>query len=690
MRDFLVEIHTEELPPKSLYRLATHFLQEIQTRLTQAELSFETAEFFATPRRLAVLVKKLQDKQKDSIVERRGPALTAAFDSAGNPTPACTGFAKSCGVTPEKLITLKNPQGEWVGFKQTVKGKSVKELLPTIIQQALSALPIPKRMRWNDGTIEFVRPVHSVILLYGDKVIPADILGCRADRKTRGHRFLSKGWVSIASPATYLETLKNQFVIADFDERKESIRTQTIDTVKKSLGNTAEAVIQDALLDEVTGLVEWPYAICGSFDKDFLAVPQEAIMSAMQDHQRYFPIVDKQGKLLPNFIAISNIKSKDISHIIHGNERVLRARLSDAAFFFETDKKIKLADRVDILKTMVFQHKLGSLFAKTERLEMLAGTLAETMGLSTVNTKQAARLAKTDLTTQLVGEFPELQGMAGYYYALAENLPQEVAEALYEQYLPRFSGDKLPVTPIGCILAISDRIDTLVGVFGINQQPTGDKDPFGLRRAALGVLRILIENKINLDLAELLLSAKQYYENKLENTNVVPEVLTFMLERLKPWYQEQHISADVLAAVTALNITRPYDLHLRIQAVQSFKKLPEATALCIANKRVSNILSKYEENIASNEIDSALFEHDAEKELAKELQAQQDSIISLSSAGNYAEILTRLAALREPIDTYFDKVLVMTDDKTRRENRLLLLKKLRELFLHVADIALLQ
>lgn len=690
MHDFLVEIHSEELPPKTLQRLAAGFLHEIKLRLTQAELNFENAHFFATPRRLAVLIKKLQEKQKDAVVERKGPSLTAAFDAEGKATPACEGFAKSCGVAPEKLITIKNAQGEWVGFRQTVSGKQVKELLPAIVEQALAALPIAKRMRWSDSPIEFVRPVHSVILLYGNKIIPAEILGCKTDRKTRGHRFLSKGWVSISSPATYLETLKNQFVIADFEERKEIIRKQTNTLVKETLGNHAEAIIQEPLLDEVTGLVEWPIAVCGSFDKNFLSVPPEALISAMQDHQRYFPIVDADKKLLPNFITISNIKSKDIAKVIHGNERVLRARLSDAAFFFETDKKLKLTDRLEQLKDMVFQNKLGTLYDKSQRLAHLAFFIAEQTGVSAVQTKRAALLAKTDLTTQLVGEFPELQGIAGYYYALAENMPEEIAKALLEQYLPRFSGDQLPSSTMGCILAIADRLDTLVGVFGINQQPTGDKDPFGLRRAALGVLRILIEKQLNLDLSELLSVALSSYANKLENKEVIPEVLSFMLERLKPWYQEQHIAADVLAAVTALNITRPYDLHLRIQAVQSFKKLPEAAALSIANKRVNNILSKYEDKISANAIDASLFEQDAERKLAEELQAQRDKIVSLSQAGKYAEILAHLASLREPVDTYFDKVLVMADDKALRENRLLLLKNLRELFLHVADIALLQ
>lgn len=690
MRDFLVEIHTEELPPKALLRLANSFLEEIKARLLEAELTFESAQFFATPRRLAVIVKKLSEKQPDTNVERRGPALSAAYDPEGKPTPACLGFAKSCGIPPEKLIKIKNAQGEWVGYQQHVKGKTAQALLPAIVQQSIASLPIPKRMRWGDSDIEFVRPVHSVIMLYGDKVVPATILGLNTNRKTHGHRFHSKGWVNISSPAAYVETLKNQLVLVDFTERKERIRLEAEEIVKKTLGKNAQVVIQDDLLDEVAGLVEWPVALCGEFDKSFLSVPSEALISAMQDHQRYFPIVDQNNQLLPHFVAISNIKNKASQHVIHGNERVLRARLSDAKFFFDTDLKQKLADRVELLKGIVFQQKLGSLYDKTQRVSHLAFEIAETLQVSSVKTKRAALLAKTDLTSQLVGEFPELQGTAGYHYALAEDLPEEIAKALFEQYLPRFSGDRLPETSIGCILAIADRLDTLVGVFGINQAPTGDKDPFGLRRAALGVLRILIEKQLNLDLFDLLQKTHAGYKNSLENPQVVQQVFQFMLERLKPWYQEQNISTDVLASVTALNIKRPYDLHLRIQAVQAFKKLPEAAALSVANKRVSNILAKYEDKIAAPAINTALFEHDAEHLLAERLTAEKEHIISLSQLGKYTEVLSILASLREPVDLYFEKVLVMSEDKNLRENRLLLLIQLRELFLHVADIALLQ
>ncbi len=690
MTDFLVEIHTEELPPKSLHRLATYFSQEIQAGLTKAAFTFSGVQFYATPRRLAVLVRKLSAKQPDSEVERKGPALAAAYDAQGKPTQACVGFARSCGVSPEALLTIQNAQGEWVGYRQIVAGKTVQEILPAIVTHALGALPIAKRMRWGAHQTEFVRPVHSVILLYGKEVIPAEIVGLSADRKTRGHRFHSQGWFNIASPASYVKSLAKKYVIADFEERKEKIRQQIKAIVKAMLGSQAQAVIQEELLDEVTGLVEWPIALCGSFDANFLSVPQEALISAMQDHQRYFPVVDEHNQLLPFFITISNIDSRNAKQVVEGNERVLRARLSDAAFFFEMDKKQKLVDRTVYLKNMVFQNKLGTLYDKGERIAQLAATIADSIGVDGEIAERVGFLAKADLTTQLVGEFPELQGIAGYYYALHDKEPEAVAIALSEQYFPRFSGDKVPVTRLGCAIAIADRLDTLIGVFGIQQAPTGDKDPFGLRRAALGVLRIIIEQHLDLDLQVLLQAAAKSFTVKLENTDVVKQVLQFMIERLKPWYQEQGISSDVFAAVAALEMKKPHDFHCRIQAVQAFKKLPEAQALGIANKRVSHILDKYVEKMMTETIDTTLFEQDAEHRLFEKVKELHDTTVSLSKAENYTGVLTQLATLREPVDVFFDKVMVMVDDKARRENRLLLLKNLRELFLYVADVALLQ
>jgi glycyl-tRNA synthetase beta chain len=714
MADFLVEIGTEELPPKSLQHLAMHFSQTMQTLLIKAEFSFSTAHSFATPRRLAVLVNNLSSKQPDLRIERKGPALAAAFNPPGQPTPACVGFARSCGVAPSELITIQNSQGEWVGYCQTVTGKTIQEMIPSLVMQALVALPIPKRMRWGNSTVEFIRPVHSVILLYGKEVIPAAILGVQADRKTQGHRFHTPGWISIANPARYLKILAKKFVLADFVERQDNIKQQITATVEEVIGTHAHALVTENLLNEVTGLVEWPVALCGKFDKDFLAVPPEALISAMQDHQRYFPVVDQANKLLPYFITISNIKSTHPLHVIAGNERVLRARLADAAFFFAADKKQTLAARVELLKNIVFQNKLGTLYDKALRLAFLTDKIAEKLRGAiwfgekiNINSdiqaaKKAGELAKTDLTTQLVGEFPELQGIAGYYYALHDGEASTIAIALKEQYLPRFAGDDLPASSLGCALAIADRLDTLVGMFGIQQRPTGDKDPLGLRRAALGVMRILIEKKLDLDLEHLLNHAVLSYKLKnFETAVIVKEIVNFMFERLKHWYQEQGITADVLAAVLEQEITKsriyPYAIDCRIRAVQEFKKLSVAPALIAANKRVKNILAKNAQAIAGlkeeSEVKDNLFELDVERDLNEkinQLRNRYEAEQFAKSIDGYTPLLKEFADLHELVNSFFDQVLVMAEDKARRENRLLLLKKLRDLFLSIADVALLQ
>src|SRR3990167_667537 len=686
--DFLVEIHTEELPPKTLFCLAEGLLTEIKTRLDKLELGYQDACFYATPRRLAVFIKKLATKQAEAIVERKGPKMSAAFDKEGKPTSACVGFARSLGMLPEQLITIKDHQGEWVGYQQTVAGKSTQDILPALVQQALLALPIQKRMRWGNGNVEFVRPVHSVMMLYGDEVIDAEILGCRAGRLTHGHRFHSKGWISILKPSRYVAALEKKYVIADFIRRKEIIRAEAQQAVH--FLQDATVFLDENLLNEVAGLVEWPVALCGNFAKTFLTLPPEVLISAMQDHQRYFPVMNQHKQLLPYFVTISNIKSLDAKRVMTGNEQVLRARLSDAAFFFATDKKQKLSERLESLKQVIFQAKLGTLYDKAQRISRLAAHIATLSHVNPTDAERAGMLAKTDLTTTMVNEFPELQGVMGYYYALHDGEHKEIALALNEQYMPRFSGDALPATALGQVLALADRLDTLVGIFGIHQAPTGDKDPFALRRAALGILRILIEKQFNLDLHELVQVAAQGYANSLENKKVVIDVLQFILERLKPWYQDQGISADVLASVAALAIYKPYDIHQRIQAVQHFKNLPEAAALCAANKRVSNILAKSNSEIKTKHVDEKLFEHEAEQILVMKLMEKCAVVKSLSEQGNYTEVLTQLASLREPVDNFFDHVMVMSDDQARRENRLWILKQLRELFLNVADVALLQ
>jgi glycyl-tRNA synthetase beta chain len=687
---FLVEIHTEELPPKQLPLLAKSFLQSIKERLIKSQLDFKEADVYVTPRRLAVLIKGLTAEQPETVIERKGPAVEAAFDTDGNPTPACQGFARSCGVAPEQLSRIKTVQGEWVGVTQTVPGKNVFTLMPQIVTDSLNALPIHKRMRWGSSKVEFVRPVHSVIMLYGDDIIDTDILGVRTGRETSGHRFHSKKIITITKPATYLKRLeKAGFVIADFERRKKIIREQADAIVEKAFGDKARALISDELLDEVTGLVEWPVVILGDFDQRFLEVPPEALISAMQDHQRYFAVVDNDGKLMPHFVAVSNIDSRNMQNVIAGNERVLRARLSDAAFFYETDKKRPLSARLEQLKGVVFQAKLGSLHDKAERLSKLTAFIAEEMQINITDAARAGLLAKADLTTEMVGEFPELQGIAGYYYALNAGEKPTVAKALREQYLPKFSGDSLPDSDLGIAVALADRLDTLVGVFGINQAPTGDKDPFALRRAALGILRILIEKKLNLDLKPLLAFAFRAYDGKCENPQTVTDALNFILERLKPWYQEQNITPDVFAAVAALGITRPYDFHLRILAVQNFKLLPEAEALGVAYKRINNILQK-DSGTSSKVFNIQLFEVNAEVELAKKIQEMNPSLMDEYAAAHYVQVLTQLASLRKPVDDFFDQVMVMTDDAALRENRLLLLAQLRAAFFQVADIALLQ
>lgn len=689
--DFLVEIHTEELPPKNLLKLADAFAQHIKERLQKADLKFVDIKAFAAPRRLAVMVKELAATQPEQVVERKGPALSAAFDANGNPTQACVGFARSGGVEVKDLATIKNAQGEWVGFTQHVPGKTVKELLPPIIEQSLTALPIAKRMRWGDSDAQFVRPVHSIIMLFGDDIIEATLFGCKSGRVTRGHRFHAPDWITIPVASAYPSLLATEgHVIVDIAERRQRIRDDAIACMQKKLDTEAEVVLSDDLVNEVTGIVDWPTALCGTFDAEFLQVPKEVLISAMQDHQRYFPVVDKKGKLLPYFIAISNIQSHDPARVIHGNERVLRARLSDAAFFYHADQKERLDARIDILKGIVFQAKLGTLYDKAERISKLAAFIAKKIGANAEFAARAGMLAKTDLTTNMVGEFPELQGVMGCYYARHDGEPDDIAIAMQEQYKPRFAGDTLPQNSIGQALALADRLDTLIGAFGINQIPTGDKDPYGLRRAAVGVLRILIENKINLDLHEALMFAVSTYTFSLENKEAVQQVLTFLQERLRAWYQEQGVSADVFAAVAALGIANPLDASARIKAVQAFKKLSEAENLSVANKRVSNILAKYADAIDAKTIDPAFFENAAEKELAQQLEKKRAQIERLSQSGQYDEVLLQLTELRKPIDDFFDQVMVMTEDKSRRENRLLLLSKLRSLFLQVADIALLQ
>ena len=685
-KDFLLEIQTEELPPHILTTLGVALKQEMEKHLQKALLTFGEGQFYVTPRRLALFIKAVAVQQAGQTMERKGPALSTAFDKAGQPTLACLGFARSCGVDPQALTTIKNKEGEWLAYVEQQPGKPTVALLPAMVQQALAALPIPKRMRWGENAESFIRPLHSALLLFGKDIVETQVLGKPTDRLTAGHRFHHPHKIKITLPRAYAGLLeKKGYVIADFDKRKALIREKTERVVKNKLGTKAKIIFQEVLLNEVCGLVEWPVAICGSFDSYFLNLPREVLISSLQDHQRYFPIEDGQGKLLPHFVTVINIESRNLPRVVAGNERVLRARLSDAAFFYEIDKKQPLEQRVEALKGIVFQAKLGTLYDKTQRLIQLANHLVAYLKEKETLATRAALLAKADLTTGMVGEFPELQGIMGYYYALHDNESPLVAQALVDHYKPRFAGDALPEKPLGCLLALADRIDTLVGIFGIHQNPTGDKDPYGLRRAALGILRIVLEKQIDLDLRPVLAYAAQSYGN-LENKETVSQTLRFILDRLKGMYQEKE--ADAFAAVTAIEVTNPYDIHLRVAGIQAFKELAQAESLVMANKRVSKILAQYTDEITAQAIDPQLFQETAEKDLFQALQEQAQYKSQKSRAG-YIQLMLQLAKLREPIDQFFDQVMVMVEDKALRENRLLLLIQLRSLFLQVADFALL-
>ncbi len=686
-RDLLIEIGTEELPPKALRRLSQAFAAGITAGLAKADLAHGEVLTYASPRRLAVHIRSLQSAQADRVLERRGPALRAAFDDDGRPTRAAQGFAGSCGVAVEALEKLETEQGAWLVFRSQQPGQPTAALVPAIVEQSLAALPIPKRMRWGSLKVEFVRPVHWVVLLFGDEVIDAEVLGIRAGRETRGHRFLHPGALYLGEPEAYAPLLETEgHVLADFDARREAIRAQVLEAGVAAGGR---AVVDEALLDEVTALVEWPRALAVPFEERFLEVPAEALVSAMHNHQKCFHVVDGDGRMLPSFITVANIESRDEAQVVAGNARVMRARLSDADFFYRTDLDTPLADRLDSLRSVVFQQQLGSLFDKAERVGRLAAHIADRLGFDPDNARRAGMLSKCDLMTSMVGEFPELQGIMGEYYAAHAHEPGDVPRALNEQYMPRFSGDALPSTDSGRAVAIADKLDTLVGIFGIGQPPSGDKDPFALRRAAVGVLRILVEGGLPLDLTWALAEARGGYDGRISAPDVEEQVFTFMLERLRAWYQEEGVRPDVFEAVLATRPVRPLDFHHRIHAVAAFRELPEAESLAAANKRVHNILKKTEEAIPAA-VDAGRLVESAERELADQVAAQREAVRPLLDNGDYTEALRRLAGLRAVVDAFFDQVLVMAEDPAVRANRLALLSGLRGLFLEVADISRLQ
>lgn len=686
-QDFLVELGTEELPPKALKPLSDAFTQGIARGLEEAGVEFAKVESFAAPRRLAVRIRDLADSQQDKSVEKRGPAVKAAFDDAGNPTRALTGFATSLGVTPDQLDTLETDKGAWVVYRTVEQGKPTVELMPELVEQSLASLPIPKRMRWGAHRTEFVRPVHWVVMLFGNKVIETPIMGLNPGNKTRGHRFHCPKSLIVPTPNDYEVVLKQEgYVIADFAERREQIRAGVTELAEKEAGG--KAVIDEDLLDEVTALNEWPVPLMGRFEERFLEVPAEALISSMKEHQKYFHVVAADGEMLPLFITVANIESKDPSQVISGNEKVIRPRLSDAAFFYETDRKTKLEDRIDALKPIVFQEKLGSIYDKSVRVSALARKIADAIGSDPALAERAAMLAKTDLITEMVLEFTDLQGIMGQYYAANDGEPEDVAKALNEQYMPRFAGDDLPTTLTGCAIAIADRLDSLVGLFGINQPPSGTRDPFALRRASLGVLRIIIERELPLDLQTCCEWAEENF-TVLTEQNTASTVVDYMLERFRAHYDEQGIGAEVYLAVHARRPTRPLDFDRRVKAVEAFRQLPEAQALAGANKRVSNILTKQGGDSIGETVDASLLQDSAEKALAEQVDQQSARVLPLFENGDYASALSSLASLRESVDSFFDEVMVMADDEAIRNNRLALLNRLRNLFLRVADISLL-
>ncbi|MHB0774989.1 glycine--tRNA ligase subunit beta [Halomonas sp. WWR20] len=681
----LIELGVEELPPGAIASLAGALRDGVTAALREAEIPFARAQAYATPRRLAVSIEQLEGKQPDREIERRGPALAAAFKD-GEPTKAAQGFARSCGVSVDELIHLETDKGTWLGYRVQQQGEAVTALLPDMLAKVVANLPVPKNMRWGASRIEFSRPVHWLVMLYGSDVVPASILGLEADRLTYGHRFHAPQALSLAHADDYLGALENAYVLADMQRRRERIREQVLAEAEVQ---EARAIIDETLLDEVNGLVEWPVALTGSFDERFLAVPAECLISSMKANQKYFHLLDDDDKLKPLFITLANIDSADPQQVIAGNEKVIRPRLADAAFFYETDLKRTLVSRRDELSSVVFQQQLGSLADKADRSDAVARYIAERIDGDVEHAGRAAQLAKCDLVTEMVLEFPELQGIMGTYYARHDGEPEAVAEAIHEQYLPRFAGDEIPRTRTGLALALADRLDTLTGIFGIGARPTGAKDPFALRRAAIGVLNILIKAELDLDLRALLEQAAAQHRDLPKAEGLVDEVLEYMLDRFRAWTQDEGIAVEVYLAVRSRPVTRPLDFARRIRAVDAFTRREEAAALAAANKRVANILAKQGHEISAS-VDAALLQEDAEQALAESLAARRREVAPLFAEARYSEALDALAALRAPVDTFFDDVMVMTDDEAVRRNRLALLASLQGLFLEVADIAELQ
>jgi glycyl-tRNA synthetase beta chain len=683
----LVELGTEELPPKALKSLGEAFATQFEAALTQADLSFDSVSWFAAPRRLAVYVSGLAEGQADKVVEKRGPAVSAAFDADGNPTKAAQGWARGNGIDVADAERLVTDKGEWLLHKAHVPGQSVAELLEGLINQAVSKLPIPKPMRWGNYNTQFIRPVHTLCVLYGSEVVNVSVLGLTSGRVVQGHRFHGEGRFELDHADNYASALEQQYVLADFEARKDKVRQQLEDAAQSL---SLKPDYNEDLLEEIASLVEWPVVLQAGFDEAFLAVPKEALIYTMKDDQKYVPLLDSDGALSNTFLFVTNIESRDASQVISGNEKVIRPRLADAEFFFNSDKKTTLESRLESLETVLFQKQLGTLKEKSERISALSAFIASQIDANETQAARAGLLAKTDLMSNMVMEFPDVQGVMGKYYALNDGEDAPVAEALYEQYMPRFAGDALPSSGVSASVALADKLDTLVGIFGIGQLPKGDKDPFALRRAAIGVLRIVTELSLPLDLETLVSKAINVYGDKLTNAETQSQVVDFVLGRFTALLQDQAIAIDVIQAVAARRPTKPADYLARVHAVDKFRALEEAEALAAANKRVANILAKQNVEVTDTvNIDESLLAEEAEKALYVELKAAQKEVDIAVPSQDYTRILTALATLRNVIDNFFDNVMVMADDEAVKNNRLALLSLLRQLFLTTADISIL-
>jgi glycyl-tRNA synthetase beta chain len=686
-QDFLIEVGTEELPPKALRALMESFGSTLAAAVDDVGLEHGGVLSYASPRRLAVVIESLADRQADRTVQQKGPPTRIAFDKDGQPTPAATAFAKKCGVTVSALDTVATDKGEWLVFEAVEKGKTVSELMPPLIERCLAALPIPRRMRWGSGDAEFVRPVHWIVMLHGRAVIDAPVMDTPAGNSTRGHRFHSSGPIVIADAGRYLETLEAEGrVVADFERRRKMIKEGVEAAASEAGGHVVDG---ESLYDEVAALVEWPVPVLGGFDEQYLALPREVVISTLTGHQRYFPVADDSGALMPRFITVANIESKDPAQVRDGNERVIRPRLADAAFFWDSDRRNTLESRRDALRAVVYQRGLGTLADKSARIGKVASWLASQLGADKEAVRRAAELAKCDLLSGMVGEFPELQGTMGRYYATSDREPAAVADAIGEHYRPRYAGDDLPKTEAGRILAVADKLDTLAGVFSIGRKPSGNRDPFGLRRAALGIIRILIECGLDVDLKALIARAvDRQPKGKFDKDELVDEIYNFVSDRLRRYFLDRDagLATETFEAVMVRQPESLLDFDRRLAAVQTFARMEQAESLAAANKRIANILRQAGDP-QGLKITKKLLAEDAEQSLFNALDNARNKVTPMIANRQYAEALSALADLRDPVDRFFDEVMVMADDEAVKENRLALLGELRALFLDVADIS---